>query len=425
MSLLCPSLLPLLKIAGYAENQVIDCTIHSGANLCVIDLTTIAANIALLKNHLPQHTRMMAIVKAHAYGSDSIRMARFFNSCGIDILGVAHLQEAITLRQAGLEGALFVINVTANEANAVASWDLEVGVGNATTIQSLGTAAARAERQLKLHLHIDTGMRRFGCTPSEALELALQINNHPYLHLEGLMTHCVAADDNHYDTVTHSQMAMFDNAYAELVAAGVSIPWLHVANSSATLRFHLPQYNMVRLGLSLWGYYSSPECHKNLDLKPALTLVSQIQEIHTCQQNDTVSYGCSYRIEKPWQRIAVLPIGYCDGLHRHYSGQGHVMIDGILAPMVGSICMDYMMVDVTDIPQATIGMPVVIFGKDSNGNALPLETLATAGHTIAHELITCLGSRIPRAFVTSVESNTEENIDSGQYIAHHLTNKSS
>lgn len=401
MDVLCPSLLPLLQAAGYSSSAIIGCTSSSGTSLCIIDLDAIAANIAMLRRHLLPGTRMMAMVKAHAYGSDGAMMAQFFTTYGVDILCAAHVAEAVTLRRSGVAVPLFAINAAPHEAQAVVSADIEVGVGNLATIRALGDAARTAGRSAKLHLHVDTGMRRFGCRPSDSLELAREIVAHPYLQLEGLMTHFAAADDRQHDAFTEQQIAQFDAVVAILASASISPKWIHAANSSATLRFHLPQYNMVRLGLALWGFYVSDATRNVLPLVPALTLLSQIHEIHLCRRGETVSYGCNYEIVRPEQAIAVLPIGYCDGLHRHYSGKGQVLIAGQLAPMVGNICMDYMMVDVTDIPQAAIGEPVVIFGQNRHNQLLPLEGLAQSGNSIAHELIACLGTRIPRVFVHS------------------------
>ena len=175
--------------------------------------------------------------------------------------------------------------------------------------------------------------------------------------------------------------------------------WVHASNSSAVMRFDFPQYNMVRVGLAVYGLYCSEAARKAMDLRLALTLVSRIVGINHCKIGDTISYGRSYRVERNEQKIAVLPIGYFDGLHRNYSGKGDVIIRGQKAPMVGKICMDFMMVDVTDIENASIGDAVLIFGEDEYGQYLPPENLALQGASIVHELITCLGPRIQRIFV--------------------------
>lgn len=389
----------LLEEAGYSPTTLACGLEGYGSNLCVIDLGAIASNLEAMRKHLSPGCRVMALVKAHAYGSDGATMARFFYDCGVDIVGVAYVSEGIALRRAGIDGAIFAIHATPQQADAVAAYQLEVGVGSLAVIEALAAAAARQRCRIKVHLHIDTGMKRFGCPPAEAVALARKITVEPALELVGMMTHCAVAEDPASDDITARQAALFDKAVEGVTAAGIEVPWRHIANSSAALRFFWPRYNMVRLGLSLWGYYASSACREVLALTPALTLLSQIQEIHYCCRGDTVSYGCHYRVEKENQVIAVLPIGYCDGLHRHYSGRGSVLIGGKHAPMVGMICMDFMMVDISEIPEARVGDPVLIFGQNRHGHLLPLEGLASSGNSIAHELIACLGSRITRAFL--------------------------
>lgn len=371
----------------------------SCANLCIINLAAIEWNLQAIKKHLPKDTSLMVMVKAHAYGSDSVRMARFLNQAGANILGVSYVDEALVLRRSGITMPIFVINVPPHEAAKVIKWDLEAGVSTLSSIQSIAKEASLQSKKAKLHLHIDTGMCRFGCRPEETLSLASAIVNDPALELEGVMTHFACADDPEQDDFTRQQIRLFDECIALLASHHIHPRWHHAANSAGAIRFHLPQYNMVRIGLAAWGLHASEPTSKTFELRLALSLISHIEGINFCKKGDSVSYGRRYRVEKDFQAIAVLPIGYFDGLHRHYSGKAHVMIRGHKAPMVGSICMDYMMVDITDIPQAKVGDPVLIFGSDQYGQFLSPENLALSGNSITHELITCLGPRIPRVFV--------------------------
>jgi alanine racemase/UDP-N-acetylmuramoyl-tripeptide--D-alanyl-D-alanine ligase len=242
-------------------------------------------------------------------------------------------------------------------------------------------------------------MGRFGCRPEEAFELASEICHSSSLELEGIMTHFACADDPKEDPFTQEQVEKFDRVIDTLKKQGISAKWVHAANSSGALRFHLPQYNMVRLGLAVYGLYVSEAAKKALDLRLAISLHSRIVGINICKEGETISYGRRYRVTREMQKIAVLPIGYFDGIHRNYSGKGDVLVHGQKAPMVGNICMDNLMVDVTDIPQVAVGDKVLIFGEDEFGNYLSPEELATSGDSIVHELITCLGPRIPRIFV--------------------------
>lgn len=368
-------------------------------NQCIINLAAIQANIETLRHKMSKGTRIMVIVKALAYGTDEVRMAKFLSTCGVDILGVSYVDEGVVLKRAGVRQSIFVINAAVYEASKVVKWELEVGVSDRTLIEAIASEATRQNKKIKVHLHVDTGMSRFGCRPEEALGLARIIIDCPSLEFEGIMTHFASADDPEADPFTMGQSQTFDKTIQELHTAGIQVRWKHAANSAGVMRFNFPQYNMVRIGLAVYGLYSSDSTRKGLELRLALSLISRIVGINNCNKGETISYGRSYIVERDRQRIAVLPIGYFDGLHRNYSGKGYVIIRGQKAPMVGKICMDFMMVDVTAIPNAAVGDSVLIFGEDEYGHYLSPEDLATRGDSIIYELITCLGPRIQRIFV--------------------------
>lgn len=368
-------------------------------NQCIINLAAIQANIATLRHQLPKGTRLMVMVKALAYGTDEVRMAKFLFTCGVDILGVSYVDEGVVLKRAGVRQSIFVINAAVYEASKVVKWGLEVGVSDKTLIEAIGSEAARQNKKIKVHLHVDTGMSRFGCRPEEALGLARIIVDCPSLEFEGIMTHFPCADNPEDDPFTLKQSEAFDRTIQEIQLAGIPLPWKHAANSAGVIRFNFPQYNMVRVGIAVYGLYSSESTRQKLELRLALSLISRIVGINVCNKGETISYGRTYTVLREKQRIAVLPIGYFDGLHRNYSGKGHVIIRGQKASMVGKICMDFMMVDVTEIPNANIGDSVLIFGEDEYGQYLSPEDLATRGDSIVYELITCLGPRIQRIFV--------------------------
>lgn len=368
-------------------------------NQCIINLAAINSNIEIIKKKLPLNTRLMVIVKALAYGTDDVRMARFLTSCGVDILGVSYVEEGAALKRAGVDSAIFVINAGVYEAAKVVKWDLQVGVSEEGLIKSLEKEAQLANRRIKLHLHVNTGMSRLGCRPEEALDLAKMIMQSSHLELEGIMTHFSSSEDPAEDAFTKTQVDIFCGVISQLAAHQIHPKWKHAANSSAALRFDFQQFNMARIGLAVYGLHASKETQKKVELRLAFSLLSRIVGINTCKRGESVSYGRSYRVSKEEQRFAVLPMGYFDGLHRNYSGKGHVVIRGQKAPMVGNITMDYMMVDVTDIPHAAIGDPVLLFGEDEYGHHVSPEDFAFTVDSIPHEIITCLGPRIQRIFV--------------------------
>lgn len=368
-------------------------------NQCIINLAAIHTNIETLRQRLAKGTRIMVMVKALAYGTDEVRMAKSLATCGVGILGVSYVDEGVVLKRAGAIQSIFVINAAVYEAAKVVKWGLEVGVSERTLIEAVASEATRQNKKIKVHLHIDTGMSRFGCRPEDALALARLIKDCPSLELEGVMTHFACADNPEDDAFTMSQARIFEQVIQEIQQQGIHIPWKHAANSAGIMRFNFPQFNMVRIGLAVFGLYASEATKKALELRLALSLSSRIVGINHCKAGETISYGRNYKVQKENQRIAVLPIGYFDGLHRNYSGKGHVIIRGQKAPMVGNICMDFMMVDITNIPNATVGDSVLIFGEDEFGQYLSPEDLATRGDSIVYELITCLGPRIQRIFV--------------------------
>lgn len=365
-------------------------------NQCFINLAAIETNLKRIKRQLPEGTRLMPMVKAEAYGTHAGTIARFLTTLGVDIFGVSYVDEAVALRRKGVRTPLFVLNAALYEVEKVIEMDLQVGVSHRTLIEKLEQEAVRRSKKIRVHLHVDTGMSRLGCRPEEALDLARKVAASPWLQLEGIMTHFACADDPAQDDFTRAQIGCFDQVVSQIESVGIAIPWKHAANSGAALRFDLPSCNMARVSLGLYGLKPSPE---SAGLKLALSLRSKIVGINTCRRGETVSYGRTHCIDRDLARIAVIPLGYFDGLHRHYSGKGDVMIRAQKAPMVGTICMDYFMVDVTDIPSAAIGDSVLIFGEDDLGHYLSPEELASKGNSISHELIACLGPRIQRIFV--------------------------
>ena len=240
-------------------------------NQCIINLAAIDANIATIRQTLPSDTRVMVMVKALAYGTDEVRMARFLETCQIDILGVSYVDEGAALRRAGAVQSIFTINAAIYEVPKVVKWDLEVGVSEKELILSLASEAEKQNKQIKVHLHVDTGMSRFGCRPKEALELAQLILQCPSLILEGIMTHFACADDPLQDEFTWSQIRVFQKTIQTLEAQNIPLKWRHACNSSGALRFKFPEFNMVRIGLAVYGLYSSETTREALDLRLALS----------------------------------------------------------------------------------------------------------------------------------------------------------
>lgn len=373
-------------------------------NRCVINLAAIRENLTSLQRKCGQNTRLMVMVKAFAYGMDDLQIARFLSTCGINILGVSCMDEAIALRRAGVSQAIFVIHVPHYEVKKAIEWDVEIGLSDRETLQTIDMQ--KPQKPLKVHLHVDTGMKRFGISPESSLELAREIHLCSSVSFEGIMTHLACSDDPHQDRFTLQQIAAFDEVIAVLKSEGINPLWRHAANSGGLLRFDWPQYNMARIGLAAYGLYSS-KASQTTPLRLSVSLQSRIVALNTCLKGESVSYGRQYHATRDTETIAIVPIGYYDGLHRNYSGKGYTLIRGQKAPLVGNICMDFMMVNVTDIPEVTVGDSVLIFGEDDHGNLIPPEDVALSGNSIIHELISCLGPRIQRFFIVEEAQTTQ------------------
>lgn len=373
-------------------------------NRCVINLAAIRENLTTLKRRCGRNTRLLIMVKAFAYGMDDLQIARFLSTCGIDILGVSSMDEAISLRRAGVNQSIFVIHVPPYEVKKAIEWDVEMGISDRETLQAI--AGLAPEKPVKVHLHVDTGMKRFGISPEHAVELAEQIERCPYTTMEGIMTHLACADDPGQDDFTLQQISEFDRVIERLQQLGIDPPWKHAANSAGLLRFDWPQYNMARVGLAAYGLHSNKST-QTMPLRLSVSLQSRIVALNHCRAGESVSYGRQYHATSDHETIAIIPMGYYDGLHRNYSGKGYILIRGQKAPMVGNICMDFMMVNVTHIPEVKVGDSALIFGEDDHGNFIPPEDVALSGNSIVHELISCLGPRIQRFFIVEEAQTTQ------------------
>lgn len=384
---------------NHLDTLVLELMDMIGDSRLSINLSAIEHNITEIRAHMG-NSRIMVMLKAFGYGTDNLLLAKFLSQFGIDIFGVAHVDEAILLKRKGVKGSFFIINAGPQEAEKAALWDCEVAVSSPDLIEALDKAGSKLQKKLKVHLHVDTGMGRFGCKIADALDLALKIAASPSLELEGLMTHFACADMPAEDTFTHKQITLFKHVLRSLHENGIYPPFIHAANSGATVRNLFPEGNMIRLGLALFGLKNCSTMPSLPGLRCALSLTTKITGINHLQKGDTVSYGRTYTEERLESRMAILPLGYFDGLHRHYSSKSSLLVSGQKVPMVGRICMDFMMVDITALPSCKIGDEVLVFGSDNRGHFLSPEELAEAGGTIAHELITCLGPRIQRIFLT-------------------------
>ncbi|MEC7839039.1 MAG: alanine racemase [Chlamydiota bacterium] len=383
--------MPLAK--SFVENS--NTTHATSTSRLIIDLEKISDNIQTLYSHLPKETEIMAVIKANAYGTDAITMAHYLQTKGISFFGVAYIEEAIHLRKNGIDNPIFVTHVPHFQLHEAAKWNIDIAISDR---QALNILSKNSKKQ-NVHINVNTGMSRFGCPPEEAVNLAKLIENTKGITLAGIMSHFHSSDTPSADKASIEQIKILDNTISEIEKLGIFIRWKHLPNTSAVARFHLPQYNIARIGQGIYGIHLNEECRTALPLKIALTLESPIIDIRSYPKGATIGYGQTYTVKSESKKIGVLPIGYHDGIHRSYSNKGVCRVNGKFAPFVGNICMDYLLIDLTETPNVAIGDYATLFGCDSINNIISPNTFATLGNTISHELISCIGKRVKRIFV--------------------------
>lgn len=372
---------------------------HSALSTLSISLENVKHNIETIQTKIGLDTRLMAIVKASAYGTNIIVMAKALSEMGVDYFGVATVEEAITLRQSGIKDDIFVIHTPHFQLHHIPEWNLHLAISDKESLNILEEIASAKKIVVNVHIHVNTGMNRFGCRPENALDLAKAVHSSAWLDLAGVMSHFHSSDIPEKDEDSRNQIRLFDQVIDTIEKNGIEIRWKHLANSSAVCRFHLPQYNMVRVGIAMFGVHLTQVCQRALPLKLAVTLRAKIIDIKTCYRGETVSYEGTYTVSREKEVIGVLGIGYHDGLHRKYGNRAFCCVNGNLVPYIGNICMDFALVNLSDIKDVSVGDEVTIFGEDDSGYVLNPYMLAGEGGTCTHELLACLGPRIERKFI--------------------------
>ncbi|HEV8663612.1 MAG TPA: alanine racemase [Candidatus Methylomirabilis sp.] len=363
----------------------------------VVDLGAIAHNVRNIKALVGKGVRLMAVVKADAYGHGLVPVARTALGAGAEWLGVALPEEGVALRAAGITAPILVLGPTVPaQAQLVAGAGLDQMVHSTRLAEALSRAARKARRTLPVHLKVETGMGRVGVPVEEVAALAGVIGRLPGLRLGGVMTHFAAADA---PEAAHAreQLRHFHKALASAhLRAGPSL-LRHAANSAATFALPEARLDLVRIGIALYGCPPSPDASPPIPLRPALTLETRVAQVRWVPAGTTVSYGCTF-VAPARMRIATLPVGYGDGFPRLLSNRGAVLLRGKRAPVVGRVCMDMVMVDVTGIPEVSEEDPVVLLGAQGT-EVIPAEEWAGLADTISYEILCGITPRVPRVYV--------------------------
>lgn len=361
-----------------------------------VDLGAIARNVRALKDLTPRGTRFMAVVKADGYGHGALEVARTALQAGADRLGVATLEEAVALRDAGITAPLHILaEVPAEGAPLLVEHDLIATVASKESAIALSRAAMLAQKDAVCHLKIDTGMNRIGVRAEDAANLASRLGDLPGLRLEGAFTHFATADAPG-DWEFERQVSRLTSALESMRTEGVRPEIVHAANSAATILHPATHYDMVRCGIAIYGLHPSPSTTRELALEPAMQVKARISFIKRVGLGDGVSYGFTWHAGGP-TTIATLPLGYADGVHRVLSDRMPVLIGGRRCPQVGRICMDQLMVEVPAGVDARAGDEAVLVGSQGK-ECITLDEVADLAGTINYELACGFALRLERRY---------------------------
>lgn len=365
-----------------------------------INLDAVLENIRNMSRHIAPDTKMLGVIKTDGYGHGAVPIAQCLEP--LDCMygfATATAEEAIELRNAGIEKPIMILGYTfPNRYEQLIAENIRLAVFREDTIQQLAEAARKANRTAKVHIKVDTGMSRIGISPDDnGMEFVKRIMEYPEIEIEGIFTHFAKADETD-KTNAISQMMTF-RAFVQKVEAQLelNIPIKHCSNSAAILEMPEANMDMVRPGICLYGLYPSEEVSREaVSLTPALSWYSHIVYIKTIHEGQSVSYGGLFTAKKD-MRVATIPLGYGDGYPRSLSGKGYVLIRGQKAPILGRVCMDQFMVDVTDIPEAAENDKVTLLGVDGESH-ISAEELGALSGRFNYELVCDIGTRVPRVY---------------------------
>ncbi|MEZ4357146.1 MAG: alanine racemase [Eubacteriales bacterium] len=365
-----------------------------------VDLDAIKNNIREIKNHLSENTRIMAVVKADAYGHGCIPCATAAIEAGAKWLAVATPEEGKVIRDAGIKNRILILGaIEDDEIDMCIDLGLDLCVFSSVAIEKIAEIAKKKGKVCRIHIKIDTGMGRIGIrTIGELKSILSSVEKHKNIELAGIFSHFPSADTAAHDETTRKQLDKFLE-FAKYVKDRGFTPLLHISNSAACIKFNEAQLDMIRLGISMYGIYPSPEMeNKVVKLSPAMKVLSKVVFVKDIDKGDTISYGQTFKASAP-MKIATISIGYGDGFKRLLSGKGSVLIHGKRAPIVGRVCMDQMMVDVTDIEGVVVGDEVVCLGKQGE-EEITADEIAELCDTISYEIVLSFLQMMLRVYLT-------------------------
>jgi alanine racemase len=359
----------------------------------VVNLRAVSQNIAKIRKTIGRERNLMAVVKADGYGHGSVEVSRTALESGADCLGVALPEEGVILRQAGIDVPILVFgSIQPSEAYKTIDSLLDQTVCSVEATEALNQEACKASVRVNVHVEVDTGMGRIGVKPEDVSAFVRRILKFKNLKVKGIFTHFPSADEAD-KAFSKRQIEIFDRVIRELEVSGITIPQKHLANSAAVLDLPEAYYDLVRPGIMIYGLYPSDKVSHSIELKPAMTLTTRISFLKTVPPGTPISYGRTF-VTKKETKVATLPVGYGDGYSRLLSGRGEVLINGHRFPLIGRVCMDMCMVDVSQAGDVEPGDEVILFGEE-----LSVDEIAAKIGTINYEIVCAVGKRVPRVYV--------------------------
>ena len=366
--------------------------INSDFSRLEINLNGCQANYKYFRSRLEDKTKLLVLVKANAYGHGAVEFATLMEDAGADYLAVAYPIEGIELRQAGIKSPIIVLTAGTDSFEQIVNYGLEPGIPNLCSLKELcSVLEKRGLHGFPVHIKIDSGMHRLGFMTDELKELEDFLKDCPYVKVKSIYSHLAAADDPSCDDFTEGQVSLFKNNADRLSESIGYRPMYHILNSAGIERFPQYQFDMVRLGIGIYGVSAIP----GNELAPVASFKCKVLQVKTLAPSDgTIGYGRHGKIAPEGTTIATIPVGYADGVDRHLScGKGRFSINGHRVPTIGNICMDMSMLDVTGL-DVKVGDTVTIFGEDPT-----ITELATVLGTIPYEILTSVPRRIERIIV--------------------------
>lgn len=360
-----------------------------------INLSNLICNLGNIEKRVAP-SKVIAVVKADAYGHGAVPVAKKLSKSGVEFFAVTQLKEALELQNAGIAGSILLLGrLFPDEIPHAIKQDIRMSITSPEDIEWVSKVAMQMGKRAKVHFNIDTGMGRMGILWEEAMDATVNALQHKEINIEGIYSH-FANSESRDKNYAYKQLQKFRSIISQLEDRGIKIPMKHMANSGAVLDIPESYFNMVRVGITLYGCYPSIETTESIPLKPVMTLRTKVLLIRRLPKGSNISYGCQYMTDKE-TNIAVLPIGYADGINRTFTNKGEVLIRDKFYPMVGSVTMDQIMVDVGDDP-VEAGDDVIIWGDNSQGS-IQLTRIAERVGTVPYELCCAVSKRIPKIYV--------------------------